>query len=849
MVSLRTRSLVELLATRGSQPALLADDLVVSYGDLAQRVSNAAAMLGSERRLVMIHIGPDVESIAWYLAALSGRHPALLVPSGDDGQANALGRIYEPDVVVGPEACASGPVGEPRGADHALHPALAVLLPTSGSTGSPKLAQLSRRNLWSNSVAIARYLKLTPTDRAITTLPLHYCYGLSVINSHLLAGASVVLNRSSVVDQEFWDRFEDTTPTSFAGVPYTFELLDRIGFDAKTLPSLRFMTQAGGRLDPEKVRRYAQLGEDHGWQFFAMYGQTEATARMAYLPPELATSHPTTIGLPIEKGSFEIDISRAGAGEAPCGELIYRGPNVMLGYAESVEDLNKGRTIDALRTGDLARRNEAGLYEIVGRRSRFVKPFGRRIDLDHLQRALDERGTPVAVTGDDTRIVVAGASPSELAQAKRTVGDLTALPSAAIAAAHVDPIPRTGSGKIDYPAILDLAYREATEETGQRHNPAGDLVDMYRSMLETNDVGPDDTFVSLGGDSLNYVRLSAALEDRIGHLPDRWQDIPIAELARSSRHRNRFHRTETTVVLRAIAMVLIVATHSGLVGLPAGAHVLLGVAGYNFARFQLRSARRWPAIARIAIPSALWLGALWLVTDEYGLSSPLLVHNIVGDASWSAPWRYWYIDVIVQLLVGLSLLLSLRPIQRLERASPFGFAAGLVVIALVLRHDLLDVLLSSQQGGRTLTAFWAFAIGWAGAQATTIRQRLAVTAAIPVAALGFYDNDVRIAMIIGGLLALVWVRRVILPRFVIRVAGTISAASLLIYLTHWEVYPRILDVADPLAAAVGSIAAGIVAWIVVENVTKALKSTIAQRKRRSPTGPAPGLATARIGYR
>ena len=200
--------------------------------------------------------------------------------------------------------------------------------------------RLSHGNLEANAAAIASYLALDADDRAAMTLPLHYCYGLSVLHSHLSCGAGVALTDRSVVDPCFWDLFRSQRCTSFAGVPHTFELLDRIGFDRLALPTLRYVTQAGGRLDPDTVRRYAGLGARDGWDLVVMYGQTEATARMAYLPPHLAATRPEAIGVPIPGGSFEIDPSDAGDPDE--GELVYRGPNVMLGYASSRRDLALG---------------------------------------------------------------------------------------------------------------------------------------------------------------------------------------------------------------------------------------------------------------------------------------------------------------------------------------------------------------------------------------------------------------------------------------------------------------------------------------------------------------------------
>src|SRR6476619_4365758 len=276
------------------------------------------------------------------VAARAAGHVGLPVAAGRDH--TAILQTYEPDVVID----ANGIQHRDQRGRHRLHPDLALLLSTSGSTGSPKLVRLSHRNLATNTAAIAEYLDIRETDRAATTLPMSYCYGLSVIHSHLLRGAGLILTDRSVVDDEFWDSFRCHRGTTFPGVPHTFDLLDRIGFDGSSVPDLRYVTQAGGRLAPDQVRRFAALGSRHGWDLFVMYGATEATARMAYLPTELAFDNPHCIGVPIPGGEFRIEPT--GDGRDGVGELVYRGPNVMMGYASTPHDLALGHRVDELHT-------------------------------------------------------------------------------------------------------------------------------------------------------------------------------------------------------------------------------------------------------------------------------------------------------------------------------------------------------------------------------------------------------------------------------------------------------------------------------------------------------------------
>ena len=324
----------------GARPALLTDAGAVDYAELADRVEQRAAALGPQRRLVLLEASNDVETVVTYLAALSGRHPVLPADAGQPENLAALRAAWQPDLVArGAEL--TDVRREPR---HQLHPDLALLLSTSGSTGSPKLVRLGAAGLQANAEAIADYLAIRPTDVAATTLPLHYCYGLSVLNSHLVRGAAVWLTDLSVVDPCFWAGVERNEVTTFPGVPHTFDLLDRVGFAERELPSLRYLTQAGGRMAPETVRRYAELGQRRGFDLVVMYGQTEATARMAWLPPDQALRRPGSVGLPVPGGAFHLEpVPGADPG---VGELVYSGPNVMLGYAHTGADLGRGRTVD-----------------------------------------------------------------------------------------------------------------------------------------------------------------------------------------------------------------------------------------------------------------------------------------------------------------------------------------------------------------------------------------------------------------------------------------------------------------------------------------------------------------------
>ncbi len=828
------------LAAHGDRVALLSGADTISYRALADRVTYRAQELGPHRRLVMVAAANDVETVVTYLAALSAGHPVLLAHCGDDSALTSLIDCYDPDVVAG----AAGPGGEHlterrAGTRHDLHPGLALLLSTSGSTGSPKLVRLSGDNVQSNAEAIASYLGIDDSDRAPTTLPIHYCYGLSVVNSHLVRGAGLILTDLPVVDGLFWEQFQRAGGTSIAGVPYTFDLLDSIGFEEMSLPTLRRVTQAGGRLAPERVRHYARLGRDRGWDFFVMYGQTEATARMAYLPPDLAATHPTTIGTPVPGGSLALE-PVPGNGDSGVGELVYSGPNVMLGYAERPEDLAVGRTVDRLHTGDLGRRTPAGLYEVVGRRSRFLKIFGLRIDLDQVERLLGHHGFPAVCTGDDERLVVA----LERRYADSSTGDdvtglvrsRVGLPAGRVRILLVDELPRLDSGKTDHATLRSAAAGEKEATVAGRlassaHGRPTTVRDLYAQLLGRSAASDRSTFVSLGGDSLSYVEVSVRLEQLLGKLPADWHTIAVRELEsmrvlapRRDSSRWRWQRIEMTVALRAVAIVLIVGSHSNVFMVMGGAHVLLAVAGYNFARFSLvhpsrreRVRHLLTSIGRVVLPSMVWLGLVVALTDTYGLTNVFLMNTIFGPDGWTDASNYWYVESLVLILMALAALVAIPQMHRWERASPFWFVAVPLLVALVLRFELWTPGSTSDRIHSPQYVFWAFALGWAAAQAATWSQRLLVSVTALAAVPGFFDDPSREAVVVVGLLLLVWWGTLSVPSMLARPLALLASASLIIYLTHWQVYPH-LELVWPLGALLASLAFGIGVWALARRV-------------------------------
>jgi acyl-CoA synthetase (AMP-forming)/AMP-acid ligase II len=289
----------------------------------------------------------------------------------------------------------------------------------------------------------------------VQSLPMHYSYGLSVLNSHLLAGGTVVLTPHSFIRPEFWRDADEERATSFAGVPYMYETLHRLRFEPARHPTLRTFTQAGGALRRDLIAHFHVRATEAGARLVVMYGQTEATARISYVPPERLAEKIGTIGVPIPGGSLRLEPLEGAAG--PAAQLVYEGGNVMLGYAETPADLGLGDVLrGVLRTGDLATVDDDGYFTVVGRLKRFAKLFGRRVSLEDVERELEstfplraiatEAGERLAVFVAVDGAVGDGVVAAHLAR-------FLAVPPSAILVRGVADLPLTATGKKDYKAL------------------------------------------------------------------------------------------------------------------------------------------------------------------------------------------------------------------------------------------------------------------------------------------------------------------------------------------------------------------------------------------------------------
>ena len=448
-----------ILAGHGDAVAVRDDaGTAFSYADVLALRAQFDATLG-RRSLVFLRTANSAASVAAWLALLASDQATLAIEHdlGPD-RLTALIDLYRPDAIIDPDGTiAPGPGGT------ALHPELSVLLSTSGSTGSPKLARFTAAALLANAAAIADYLGLTAAERPFLALPTSYSYGMSVINSHALVGACVEVTAHGVMQAEFWDGLKNRAATSLSGVPFHYDAIRRLGLDRLATPTLTTLSQAGGKLPAPVAAKYAEWAAANGRRFITMYGQTEAGPRLTWLPPELLASHAGAIGVPIPGVTIDLIAADGGVITEPgvSGEMRCTSPAIMMGYAQGAADLARGDELGGvLMTGDLASREEAGILSITGRASRMIKLFGTRVNLDDIDAQLARMDVPGVSFGQDDqlRILIEAGEPETVRAALIAA---FSFPPRGLMVKAVASLPRASSGKLLYGA-LGQAWEAAT---------------------------------------------------------------------------------------------------------------------------------------------------------------------------------------------------------------------------------------------------------------------------------------------------------------------------------------------------------------------------------------------------
>lgn len=445
-----------------------------TYSNLNQLIQEKIVQLPQTRSLCIIQCCNSLHTLVNYLACLNAGHCAILLDcSGESStstQANSSAldlaiKAYQPNFMLNENNIYH--LNEDK---IDLAEDLAIMLSTSGSTGTAKFVCLSYSALQANCEGILQYLPIKQKDTVVTTLPFAYSFGLSVINTHLASHACIVLNDASILESGFWERVETCQPAGFYGVPFTFEMLTRLRGLERFSTSLRYVAQAGGLLQPRFKTSLNTACAQRNIAFYVMYGQTEATARIAYLEPKNVNAKTTSIGKAIAGGKLVLKDERGARVSKPHqkGELVYTGPNVMLGYASEQTDLAEFKALSELPTGDLAYFDNDGDFFVCGRLKRMVKLSGVRTNLDEVEMLLTKHNIAAKVVGRDDKLVcfvekdtmaeaeAANGKYEHVSVDNKFIAKVLNVTPRMIDLNRVDAFPTLPNGKIDYMSLNAL---------------------------------------------------------------------------------------------------------------------------------------------------------------------------------------------------------------------------------------------------------------------------------------------------------------------------------------------------------------------------------------------------------
>jgi len=437
----------------------------ITYADICSFSEKYFRHIG-KRCLIFILCRNCIGAACGYIASLSKKVvPLLLGEKTDKDSLNNLINIYHPEFIWADTERAKeigSPFFEAYGfslvktglKSFPLYDDLSLLLPTSGSTGTPKLVRHSYNNVESNARKISVFFGLNENELPMLDSPIHFTYGLSILTSHIYAGSCVLLTTDTVLNGGYWNFFKENKATSITGVPYTYELLKKLRFFKMDLPSLKTISQGGGKLPDALFREYAEYAHNTGRCFIPTYGQTEGTARMTGLTSEYSTKKCGSIGKAIPDGqTFLIDDNGKEITEPEkIGELIFKGDNVTLGYATcGTELINGDERNGILNTGDLVKMDDDGFLYVVGRKSRFLKLYGTRVGLDETELLIKkEFGIECACSGEDDKMLIFILVSNMKEKIREYVSTKTGINPIAFEIIVINTFPRNDAGKILY---------------------------------------------------------------------------------------------------------------------------------------------------------------------------------------------------------------------------------------------------------------------------------------------------------------------------------------------------------------------------------------------------------------
>jgi len=454
----------------GEKTALINKETgVITYNNIEDQVNILKKKIPSKSFVILL-CENSIAPIIYYIFSIKNNCTTMLLDIKTDlKQIKNIIRVYEPSFIVGPtEWIKKNNIYKNKffykflnysiyKTKNNIFPKinykLCLLMPTSGSMGSVKFAKISKENITENTNSIIKYLKITSKEKAITNMPFNYSYMLSVINTHIQIGASIFVTNESMLQKQFWNDFKINKISSFNGVPYHYDILIKLGLKNIYNDNIKLFTQAGGKMNIENKKLILDFLKRKKAKFITMYGQTEASPRISYLEPKYNFIKLGSIGKPIPKCKMWIENTNGKKVDKPSeiGELVFKGKNVFMGYAKNIRDLKKpDANKGLLKTGDLAFVDNDGFFYLAGRKSRFIKIFGRRFSLDEIEERMQKKAISIACKNKNDELYIYYENNQKKNNIIKNITNITKQNNIDFKLILLKRFPRKSNGKIDY---------------------------------------------------------------------------------------------------------------------------------------------------------------------------------------------------------------------------------------------------------------------------------------------------------------------------------------------------------------------------------------------------------------
>lgn len=709
---------------------------------------------------------------------------------------------------------------------------------TSGTEGLPKGILLTNRNLGYTTERIIDVMQMTAEIREYVGVPATFSFGMARYRAVSAVGGRAYMPPRGFDPMELARMLAAGQVNALSAVPTLLRILLAdpaiIGAAGK---ALKWMEIGSQHMTADEKRRIRAMFPNA--RIVQHYGLTEASRSTFLTISDAPDAMLDSVGHPV--GQAEVTLSAD-------GRIRIRGPHVARSRidADGLHDLT-----DAdgwLQTNDLGHLKDGFLF-FDGRADDLINCGGQKVVPDQLEERIRSRikpGLQIAVAkvpdaqrGDGILVALAGAA-GEMTRVKQAATAVLAeMGISAGSALHVmaiDTLPVTGTGKVQRLVLADqFGFRKITSPPSAAPNKGEirDVRSLFQHEFSGEDVGPGDTFESLGGDSLHYIQFSLAYEARFGQLPDGWEKLTVTQLQDHAEGSGSsiWRRLETVTIARAFFMICIVALHTQAFVYSSNwgaAYFLVMLAGYSVARFQLPEIIRsgstrtlWGTIRYVAVPTILMGVFLELVTRKFELPSLVLVSNYV-DPNTIRGYTFYFVELYIQILVLAALLFSFAPVRRAFQAYPMRSAVLFFFATAGLDYGIELVWNGDYNYDRTPWHFgWTFALGMVIASARDMPSRLFVFALSLITVFAYWQFTSAAFYVAGGIALVLFVRSFIVPAPAKVLIAEVAGASMFIYLTHYQMISlvdKLYGRQMPWLALILSIISGIIgahayAWV------------------------------------